>query len=66
MRKDAGNLIFLVINLINTYDEFFYGCFLALLLFRCCLRPYDVTPGMIWSGSDLCCDPAWCNRLFYS
>ncbi|KEK79024.1 hypothetical protein AC07_0951 [Escherichia coli 3-475-03_S3_C1] len=27
MRKDAGNLIFLVINLINTYDEFFMDVF---------------------------------------
>ena len=24
MRKDAGNLIFLVVNLINTYDELFF------------------------------------------
>ncbi len=27
----------------------FFGSFII----RCCLRPYDVTPGMIWSGSDL-------------
>nr|DAR48977.1 MAG TPA: hypothetical protein [Caudoviricetes sp.] len=39
--------------------------FLALLLFRC-LRPYDVKPGMAWPVSGLNCDPAWCNRFFYS